>query len=342
MPAGHQPVEETRTSGSTGEPVVVKRTAIDQLFWSAMTVRDHLWHARDVSKRFSAIRGTIHAYRRAASWGPPTDLLFTTGPSQHIPIVSDVEQQARWLCEFEPENLLIYPTSLGALAEYFQQHGLSLPGLRHIRTIGETLSPAIRSLAVDVFGASVEDLYSSQELGVMAVQCPASDLYHVMAESVIVEVLDAAGQSCRRGRRRQRCRHRPAQLRDADRALRHRRLCRVADPCPCGRGLPTLRRILGRERNLILMPDGTRHWPLFDAIRFRDIASVRQYQFIQHDRERIEVRLVSDATCRPSRNASCASSSSRSWAIPSRWSLRISTDSCRGRPGASSNSSCAR
>ena len=147
---------------------------------------------------------------------------------------------------------------------------------------------------MDVFGARVEDLYSSQELGVIAVQCPASDLYHVMAESVIVEVLDPAGQPCDAGdvgsvvvTALHNCATPIVRYDIGDYA-------EVAAPCPCGRGLPTLRRILGRERNLILMPDGTRHWPLFDAIRFRDIASIRQYQFIQHDRERIEVRVVAE------------------------------------------------
>ncbi|HUJ02435.1 MAG TPA: hypothetical protein VLW75_02275, partial [Rhizomicrobium sp.] len=64
--------------------------------------------------------------------------------------------------------------------------------------------------------------------------------------------------------------------------------------CACGRGLPALSRIFGRERNLILMPDGTRHWPLVGFDRFREIAPVRQYQFIQNDRQNIEVRLVTE------------------------------------------------
>ncbi|HSZ74758.1 MAG TPA: hypothetical protein VK779_08055, partial [Rhizomicrobium sp.] len=68
----------------------------------------------------------------------------------------------------------------------------------------------------------------------------------------------------------------------------------VGGPCPCGRGLPTLKRVLGRERNLILMPDGTRHWPLVGFARFRDVAPIVQYQFIQQSREEIEVRLVAE------------------------------------------------
>jgi phenylacetate-CoA ligase len=66
----------------------------------------------------------------------------------------------------------------------------------------------------------------------------------------------------------------------------------VGPPCSCGRSLPTLRRVLGRERNLILMPDGTRHWPLVGFHKFREIAPIVQYQFIQDSRESIEMRLV--------------------------------------------------
>ena len=138
VPPSHLPVEDTRTSGSTGEPVVVKRTSIDQLFWSAMTIRDHLWHGRDFSKRLSVIRATVQTYSRVGSWGPPVSLLFATGPSQRIPITASVEQQLSWLLEFKPDNVMIYPATLDALARHCQRGRVALPGLRHIRTIGET------------------------------------------------------------------------------------------------------------------------------------------------------------------------------------------------------------
>ena len=56
-----------------------------------------------------------------------------------------------------------------------------------------------------------------------------------------------------------------------------------------------MKRILGRERNLLMKPDGTRHWPLVGFHQFRDIAPILQYQFIQHDLDRIEVKLVTGA-----------------------------------------------
>ena len=47
VPRGHEPVGEVTTSGSTGEPVKMKKTGVGRLFWAACTIRDHLWHGRD-------------------------------------------------------------------------------------------------------------------------------------------------------------------------------------------------------------------------------------------------------------------------------------------------------
>jgi phenylacetate-CoA ligase len=170
--------------------------------------------------------------------------------------------------------------------------GVSLPSLRHIRTIGETLSPQLREVARAFFHARVADGYSSQEIGYLACECPDAPLYHVMAETVIVEILDGSGARCREG---QIGRVVVTDLHNFATPLIRYDIGDYAEPgpaCPCGRGLPTLKRIYGRERNLILMPDGTRHWPLVGYARFREIAPINQFQLIQEDRESVTVRLV--------------------------------------------------
>jgi len=65
-------------------------------------------------------------------------------------------------------------------------------------------------------------------------------------------------------------------------------------PCPCGRGLPTIARILGRNRNMLRLPGGGERWPLVGFDRYREIAPIRQYQLIQHTLEEIEARFVTD------------------------------------------------
>ena len=55
-PLHHGPAKETQTSGSTGQPVKVKRTGLCQMYWLALTLRDHLWHQRDFTATLAVIR----------------------------------------------------------------------------------------------------------------------------------------------------------------------------------------------------------------------------------------------------------------------------------------------
>ncbi len=293
-PKEHLPVSETKTSGSTGEPVTVRRTAVTQLFWLANTLREYFWHERAFDLKFSAIRPTISEYAELPHWGPPAGLLFETGPAQLIPITTSVEKIAELLTAFEPNVLVIYPNVLTALIAHLRETDARLPSVKLIRSISETLPPALKEEARAFFDARVVDNYSSQEVGVIAVECPQSGLYHVMSESLIVEVIGEGGQACGEG---ETGRVAITDLHNFATPLVRYDIgdyAQAGGACSCGRGLPTLKRILGRERNLILMPDGSRHWPLVGFARFRDVAPVTQYQMIQTSREEIEVRLVTE------------------------------------------------
>jgi phenylacetate-CoA ligase len=299
IPAGHQPVGESKTSGSTGEPIAAKRTAINQLMWLAMTMREHLWHRTDFATRLTAIRANIAEIARDPNWGAPANLLFHTGAALRLPITLSVEQLTEHITAFKPAHLIIYPNTMDAIAQHVESANIAFEGLRTLRTVGETVSPAVRERAERAFGAPVIDSYSSQELGNIALQCPDSGLYHVMAESLIVEVIDENGAPCEVG---QVGRVVATDLHNFATPLVRYDIgdyAEVAAPCPCGRGLPALKRIVGRERNLIVMPDGTRHWPLVGFHRFRDVAPVAQYQLIQHTLDDIEVRLVVDKPLTP-------------------------------------------
>ena len=292
IPPGHLPLSEIKTSGSTGEPVTVQRTAVNAIFWSAMAMREHFWNGRDFTKGLCAIRANVEEPARRERWGAPVSVLYETGPSLVLPINRPAAQLVQWVAEFAPDNLLIYPSTLDVFASHCRQNGIAMPGLHHIRTIGETLSPRIRKEAEAVFGAKVEDLYSSNEIGYIAVQCPESGLYHVMAEDVIVEILNETGAPCAAG---ETGRVTVTSLHNFAMPLIRYDIGDYAEagaPCACGRGLPTLARIAGRERNLILMPDGSRFWPVGGLIDARDIAPLSQWQMIQTAREAIEIRLI--------------------------------------------------
>ncbi|MGH7023875.1 MAG: phenylacetate--CoA ligase family protein, partial [Caulobacteraceae bacterium] len=291
-PNSHMPLGELRSTGSTGEPVVVRRTTINRLMHHGFMLRQYLWHERDFTESACGLRASFSAVTRLDNWGPPASLLFDTGPYLGVPITFSLESQLELIAEFAPAVLSIHPNNLEGLARLCIARGVALPSVRHAYTLAETVKPELRAEVAEVFGADIIDCYSSQEGGCIALQCPQSGLYHVMAEGLIVEILDDLGKACAPGEIG------GVTLTDlhnfAMPIVRYQLgdYAEASEPCPCGRGLPTLARIHGRDRNLILMPDGTRHWMSMGPERFRELAPILQFQFIQDGRESMEMRLL--------------------------------------------------
>ena len=290
-PRAHGKTFDIATGGSTAEPVTVRRTALTQLFWQATTLRDHLWHRRDLSATMAIIRQfpALVDETRPGRWGG----VLRSGPAWHLPISTDVEAQLRWLQTIDPDILLTYPANLDALLTYMQHEGVTLPHLQEVRTISGTVTAALRERCRQVLGVPLTDLYSAQEVGVIALQCPDSGLLHVQSEHVLVEVLDEQGQPCREGEIGQ------VVVTDlhnfAMPLIRYalRDWAEVGPSCSCGRGLPTLRRVMGRTRNMAVSPQGKAFWPVLETQRMLEaIPHLRQYQFEQTAIDAITVLLV--------------------------------------------------
>ncbi len=289
------------TSGSTGRPVEVARTPLTQLFWQALTVRDHLWHRRDLREKLGVIRYVADPAQAAPprgaplpSWGAASGSLYETGPGALLAIQHSVRAQAKWLRRQDPAYLLSYPSALEGVARRLRDKGRRLPSLRQVLTVSEMLPPARRRLLEEVFGVPVVDTYSTQEAGYLALQCPDHPRYHVQAETVLLEVLDDDGRPCAPG---QVGRVVVTDLHNfATPLLRYDLgdLAEVGGPCPCGRGLPVLERILGRVRNLLVYPDGRRTWPFFTDRGLEEIAPIRQFQVVQRALDHLELRMVVD------------------------------------------------
>lgn len=291
-PPAHGPLTSTESSGSTGTPLVTRGTAWTQLFWQALLLREHDWHGRDLRGKLAAIRSKT-GEQRFPGWGAAT-AAFATGPSVMRGLSDDLDNQLQWLQQEDPDYVISYATNIQMLARRSRELGLRLPRLKQARSYGETLRPDVRDDVRGAWSVELVDSYSSEELGYIALQCPECTHYHVQSESLIVEVLDETGGLCR-----------PGEVGRVVVSTLHNfamPLLRYANgdyaeaggDCRCGRGLPVLRRIVGRQRNMVVRPDGVRHWPSFPSEAWRGIAPVRQIQLLQDAADHIEVRLVTD------------------------------------------------
>lgn len=296
-PSAHGPLIDHKTGGSTGEPLRLKGTQFNSDFWLALTLRDHLWHRRDFSGKLCAIRSRVKD-AEYNGWGPATGHLFATGPSAILNIRTDLPQQLEWLQRHDPVYLLSHPTNLRELAKLSQERSVALPRLREVRTLGECLPNDLRALCGDAWNARVTDVYSAEEVGYIALQCPENEYYHLQSEHVLVEILDDAGKPCAPGTIG---RVVVTTLHNFATPLIRYAIgdyAEVGAPCDCGRGLPVIKRILGRTRNMVVLPDGQRFWPSTPMLRYADMG-IRQLQLVQNTRDTVEARFVAERALQP-------------------------------------------
>ena len=298
VPKAHYPLRKDSTSGSTGTPLRVTKTAASRVVWEGFALRDQIWHRRDFSLKQGAIRRDRHGradYPHGAEtpvWGGVTSRVFKTGPAVLLDIRTSVSQQVEWLTRQAPAYLLTFPSNLALILLHCAEKGISISGLEEIRTFGEVLSPDVREMCRKILGVPIVDAYSGVELGYLALQCPESENLHIQSEGALVEVLDDDNRPCEPntvGRVVVTPLHNFAMplIRYANGDY-----AETGDACSCGRTLPVLRQVLGRARNFVTFPSGERRYAYFGAKLISKIEAIIQFQIIQRTLHLLEVKIV--------------------------------------------------
>ena len=300
VPGNHGAIGQTWTGGSTASPVMVLATELTRRFWIANTMREHRWQHRDLSSRMAVIRYLPNGGAEPPEgveldhWGTATAGRMATGRCAVLNVSSTTSQQAQWLERVRPSYLQTYPSVALALADYSRLSDISVPGLRQVCTFGEVVDLKVREACRLAWDAEVVDSYSTNEVGHVAIEC-SEHRYHVQAEHLVVEVLDGRGRPCQAGQIG--CVVITDLFNYAMPLVRYDigDYAEVGEPCPCGRNLPILARILGRQRNMFLRPDGEKYWPamlVHPEAAFEAQLPVRQFQMIQTSLRGFELKLV--------------------------------------------------
>jgi phenylacetate-CoA ligase len=167
--------------------------------------------------------------------------------------------------------------------------GRSVPPPDSIIVSAETLTPAHRELIEDTLGGTVFNRYGSRELGNVAHECERGGL-HINAESFWIEEEDHAEIPNAKN----------LIITFFDNHTMPLLRYRIGDvgalsdeTCPCGRGLPLLRRVEGRETDFFVFGDGRSLSFLFFNHFFEQYGGlIDRYQVEQVARKRLVVRLV--------------------------------------------------
>lgn len=302
IPKSHGELDIATSSGSTGQPIMIKKTALTHIAYYAVRARYHDWHKIDRNLKYASIR---HAGAGDARYpeGQHNDVwavygsymgLNCRGPEAVLNVNTPIDQQADWLVREQPDYLHTFPTNAAALAEFFANEppiGQSLQ-LRTILTLSETVTDDTRRRCRETFGTEIVDNYNSVECGYFAIQCPERTHYHVQSEVILLEILDQEDRPCSPGEMG-RVVVTPfynyamplIRYETADLAV-------VGGKCSCGRNSPVLARIVGRSRNLFRFPNNSLVVPELTGGPFAKYLRPRRWQVAQTGPLELEVRLV--------------------------------------------------
>lgn len=96
----------------------------------------------------------------------------------------------RGMYDFEPEWLLLQPSTAMVLARYIFEAGMeAIPTVRYIELTGEMFSQQQRNFIGRAFDAPVASQYGCNEVGTIAYECPFRHL-HIMEHNAFVEIVN--------------------------------------------------------------------------------------------------------------------------------------------------------
>jgi phenylacetate-CoA ligase len=200
-----------------------------------------------------------------------------------------------------PRMLFGYPSALTHIARHAEKRGVALNeiGIKVAFVTSERLYDEQRSTIARVFGCRVANGYGGRDAGFIAHECPSGGM-HVMAEDIVVELVDAEGHPVREGQ--------PGEIVVTHMATRDFPFVRYrtgdiavaqAGTCACGRGLPLLREIQGRTTDFVVAADGTVMHGLALIYVLREQNGIESFKVTQETRLLTRVDLVTDASFDP-------------------------------------------
>jgi phenylacetate-CoA ligase len=289
---------QLHSSGSTGMPVSVFYDAAALFQNAAHTERDRAARATVVGRRrgyrqtLIGPRGGVEAsqrYLEARALLPSRLAIRSQMLSIHAPLEDTVSQLDR----FRPDVIRTHGSYLALLFTW-----LSVRGVRCHRPAaavfgGDGLPEAVRRLIEKDFGVAVFSAYQAIEALRIGFECESRAGFHLNVDLYPIRLVDPDGQPAPPGE--------PGEVLVSNLVSRGTMLLNyrlgdrafmLEEPCPCGRTLPRLGGLLGRQDDFITLPSGRVLHPMTLGLPFPDYPDLWQYQIVQHDVAHLEVRIV--------------------------------------------------
>ena len=192
-----------------------------------------------------------------------------------------------------------YPSVLYVLADYIKENNITDIRPKAVTTTGEILFPYMRALIEEQFHCRVFDAYSG-EGGANVSECSTHESYHISAEYAVTEFV--SGDTKIEG--------------SGEGEIVSTNLWNYAmpfirynvkdigvisekDQCICGRGLPLLAEVKGRDSDILVTPSGKRLIVHYFTGYFEYVDTVKQFQVIQEEIDNITLKIIPNEKFNP-------------------------------------------
>lgn len=276
-----------RTSGSTGVPLTIYCDEPAMQWKTACTARSDEWSGYRLGQRVAKVWGNPE-YRHFGLKGRLRNHFFDRAVYLDTLNLNDerIAEFARAIRRHRPGLIFGHAHSLYLLACALKKSAVCDVRPNGIISTAMILHDWQRAVIEGVFGCKVTNRYGCEEVSLIASECEEHNGLHINADSLYTEV-PADGK-----------------LLVTDLSNRAMPLIRYqvgdvvvpsARTCACGRGLPLIERVEGRDADYVLTPAGH----LISGISLTEnfavlIPGTAQVQIVQESITQLRIRLVAD------------------------------------------------
>jgi phenylacetate-CoA ligase len=286
------------TGGSSGEPLQFDLDSGSNDRRTAMTHRGYGWASAAPGSKQLYIWGTpvgkVPAWKRLKM-----DLHHRF--DRHL-ILSCFEftpdrmrQHFERMNRYRADVIVAYTNPLYEFARFLKHQSLVPVKPTSIIVGAEKLHDFQREVIEEVFGAPIFETYGSREFMLIGAECDRHEGLHLSMENLLVEILNDDGSPTPHGQE--------GNVVVTDlfnygmpfiRYVNGDRGVAGFEMCSCGRGLPMLKQVVGRQLDTLDTPDGRRIPGEFFPHLIKEFPAVRRFQVVQEKQELITVKLVVD------------------------------------------------
>lgn len=289
-----KPSYPAKTAGTTGQSLTLR---VDNTSWA--------YHHANIFRTLSWF-GVEPRSPEARIWGrriDPSarrmmfikDFLFNRLRMNAFDIEREAPTYTRKLLRFKPNFIYGYPSAILQFTEYLKHSGIKLPSVKVVACSAEHLTTFQRETIEEYFKVKITDIYGAAEVGIIASQCPEGGR-HIPAESIWVDI--EGEEELLPGQKSGN-----VVVTDLHNyvmpiirySIGDRSILRFG-VCTCGRGLPLLGEIQGRQLEFIKTRDGRKvnsaiAYYLFKGLEARKV-KLKQYQLIQKKPDYFCIKIV--------------------------------------------------